>query len=99
MNSVTKIGTLIIVILSFLCFVEGLICNVCKMSKNSQCSETPQRCLAKPGGSCTTISIYDGPNHKESRQMCLPHCKEKQYRKGEKLIYVMCCEKNLCNSF
>ncbi|EDL25400.1 prostate and testis expressed protein 4 precursor [Mus musculus] len=99
MNSVTKISTLLIVILSFLCFVEGLICNSCEKSRDSRCTMSQSRCVAKPGESCSTVSHFVGTKHVYSKQMCSPQCKEKQLNTGKKLIYIMCCEKNLCNSF
>ncbi|XP_021062467.1 prostate and testis expressed protein 4 [Mus pahari] len=77
----------------------GLICNVCKMSKDSECKKEQDRCVAKPGESCTTISYYFESRHVFSKQGCMRQCKEKQYNRGRRLTYVMCCDKNLCNSF
>nr|XP_006979863.1 prostate and testis expressed protein 4 [Peromyscus maniculatus bairdii] len=58
MNPATKISTLLIVTLSLLCSVESLICNVCKHSRNSKCTEGQERCVATRGHSCATISHY-----------------------------------------
>uniref|UniRef100_A0A8C6MT72 UPAR/Ly6 domain-containing protein n=1 Tax=Mus spicilegus TaxID=10103 RepID=A0A8C6MT72_MUSSI len=78
--------------------LERLICNVCKKSQDSKCTKLQRRCFAEPGESCATISYFVG-KHVFSKQECLPQCKETQYHRGDKSIYVMCCEKNLCNSF
>ncbi|XP_031202253.1 prostate and testis expressed protein 4-like [Mastomys coucha] len=99
MNLVTKISTLVVVTLSFLCFVEGLICNHCRNSKNSQCLSEAKRCTTSPGGSCSTTSYFVGQKHLYSKHECLSHCEERHEFKGDKLVYIMCCEKNLCNSF
>ncbi|XP_032765954.1 prostate and testis expressed protein 4 [Rattus rattus] len=102
MNSMTKISILLIVALSFLCFTEAntnLICNTCNRSENSECKYGTGQCTAPEGGSCSTISVYHGQRHVLSKQMCLGHCEEKPHYDGDYMIYVMCCSKNLCNSF
>ncbi|XP_021009894.1 prostate and testis expressed protein 4-like [Mus caroli] len=99
MNPVTKFSILLIMTLCFLCSTEGLICNVCEKSQDSKCTMLQRRCFAKPGESCTTVSYFLGSRHVFSRQGCLPQCKETQYNRGKKLISVMCCEQNFCNSF
>ncbi|XP_051011822.1 prostate and testis expressed protein 4 [Acomys russatus] len=99
MNPVTKIGTLLILTLSILCSVEGLICNICERSVNSRCKLSRSTCLAKLGQRCSTISYFYGPKHVYSRQLCMSGCKEMQTYNGMKLTYIMCCDKNLCNTF
>ncbi|XP_052045723.1 prostate and testis expressed protein 4-like [Apodemus sylvaticus] len=99
MNAVMKIGTLLIVTLSCLCIVEGLICNVCKKSQNSKCKENRSQCVAKAGESCYSTSYYYGTNHVFSHQGCQYKCQEGELKRGQLLTYIMCCDKNLCNSF
>uniref|UniRef100_A0A8I5Y6V7 UPAR/Ly6 domain-containing protein n=1 Tax=Rattus norvegicus TaxID=10116 RepID=A0A8I5Y6V7_RAT len=77
----------------------NLICNTCNRSENSECKNGTGQCTAPEGGSCSTISIYHGQRHVLSKQMCLGHCEEKPHYNGDFMIYVMCCSKNLCNSF
>ncbi|XP_059123596.1 prostate and testis expressed protein 4 [Peromyscus eremicus] len=99
MNPATKISTLLIVTLSLLCSVESLICNVCEISRNSKCAKGQERCLAHRGQSCSTVSHYFRGNHLYSQHLCMPNCREREAQKGEKMTYVMCCYKNLCNTF
>ncbi|CAH6860376.1 Pate4 [Phodopus roborovskii] len=99
MNLAAKIGTLLIVTLSLLISVEGLTCNVCEFSKNSRCRSGQDRCHAKHGQSCATISQFYGSRHLSSKQLCMFNCKERQIYHKKKLTYYMCCDKNLCNSF
>ncbi|XP_060239378.1 prostate and testis expressed protein 4 [Meriones unguiculatus] len=58
MNPVTKLGTLLILTLSFLCSVEGLLCRECDRSHDLRCQTKQTICEAKPGHSCSTISYF-----------------------------------------
>ncbi|XP_057622366.1 prostate and testis expressed protein 4 [Chionomys nivalis] len=99
MNPATKVSTVLIVTLSFLCLAEGLICNVCDNAKESKCKRGQGRCVAHPGQSCATISYFLGSTHQFSRHLCMPDCRERELRQNGRLTYLMCCDKNLCNSF
>ncbi|XP_038177352.1 prostate and testis expressed protein 4 [Arvicola amphibius] len=98
MNPATKVSTVLIVTLSFLCLVEGLICNVCEFAENSKCKKGKDRCVADHGQSCASISYYFGDIHLFSRQLCMPNCTEDNYTRNDK-HYLMCCNTNLCNTF
>nr|XP_048314745.1 prostate and testis expressed protein 4 [Myodes glareolus] len=99
MNPATKVSTVLIVTLSFLCLVEGLTCNVCDLADKARCKKGKSRCTAQRGQSCASISTYIGSKHVSSKQLCMPNCVENNYKEKGKSIFVMCCERNLCNSF
>ncbi|XP_041513723.1 prostate and testis expressed protein 4 [Microtus oregoni] len=99
MSPATKVSTVLIVTLSFLCLAEGLICNVCDNAKESICKRGRGRCFAHPGQSCATISHFLGTKHEFSKHLCMSDCSERDLRQNGKLTYLMCCDKNLCNSF
>nr|XP_021511931.1 prostate and testis expressed protein 4 [Meriones unguiculatus] len=98
MNPVTKLGTLLILTLSFLCSVEGLLCRECDRSHDLRCQTKQTICEAKPGHSCSTISYFRGSRHLYSKHLCMYNCKESQFYNNAELTYILCCEKNLCNS-
>ncbi|XP_028643295.1 prostate and testis expressed protein 4 [Grammomys surdaster] len=99
MNPVTKIGIALILTLSFLCFVEGLICHECKKSKDSRCIEKAGRCTVPDDGSCFTYSQFYDSNHEFSRHGCESACQDELQISGKTVSYKMCCQKNLCNSY
>ncbi|XP_052045345.1 prostate and testis expressed protein 4-like [Apodemus sylvaticus] len=99
MNPVTKVSILLIMTLCLLCSIEGLICNICKNSQNSKCKENQSRCYAQPGESCYSKSYYYGTKHVLSQQGCRYKCHDGEFKNGQSLTYIMCCDKNLCNSF
>ncbi|XP_075823643.1 prostate and testis expressed protein 4 [Microtus pennsylvanicus] len=60
MSPATKVSTVLIVTLSFLCLAEGLICNVCDDAEQSICKRGRGRCFAYPDQLCATESEYLG---------------------------------------
>ncbi|NP_001028955.1 prostate and testis expressed H precursor [Mus musculus] len=101
MNPVTKISTLLIVTLPFICFAEALKCFQCTLfNSKGKCLFQEPPCETQNNEVCVLWAKFEGGRFMYGFQECSHTCVNQTLNLRNKRIEMKCCnDKSFCNKF